>query len=38
VTLRHDSLDRSCFMPGVCLACEKVMTLDHLVYGLEEIL
>lgn len=38
VTLRHDSLDRQCFMPGVCLGCEKVMTLDHLVYGLEEIL
>lgn len=38
LTLRHDSIDRECFMPGVCLACETVMTLDHLVYGLEEIL
>lgn len=38
LTLRHDSLDRECFMPGICLACEKVMTLDKLVYGLEEIL
>jgi 4-hydroxy-tetrahydrodipicolinate reductase len=38
LTLRHDSIDRQCFMPGVCLACERVMTLDHMVYGLEEIL
>lgn len=38
LTLRHDSIDRQCFMPGICLACEKVMELDHLVYGLEEIL
>ena len=36
--LRHDVIDRQCFMPGVCLACEKVLTLDSLVYGLEEIL
>lgn len=38
LTLRHDSIDRQCFMPGICLACEKVMELDHLVYGLEELL
>jgi len=38
LTLRHDSIDRECFMPGVCFACEKVITLNHLVYGLEEIL
>jgi 4-hydroxy-tetrahydrodipicolinate reductase len=38
LTLRHDSIDRQCFMPGVCLAAEKVMTLDKLVYGLEELL
>lgn len=38
LTLRHDSIDRQCFMPGVCLAAEKVMELDRLVYGLEEIL
>lgn len=38
LTIRHDSIDRACFMPGVCLACEKVMKMDHLVYGLEEIL
>lgn len=38
LTLRHDSIDRQCFMPGVCLACEKVVKMDKLVYGLEEIL
>lgn len=38
LTLRHDSIDRQAFMPGVCLACERVVTLKHLVYGLEEIL
>lgn len=38
LTLKHDSIDRECFMSGVCLACKKVMTLDHLAYGLDEIL
>ena len=38
LTIRHDTIDRQCFMPGVVLACKKVMTLDRLVYGLEEIL
>lgn len=38
LTIKHDSLDRHCFMPGVCLACEKVMEMDSLVVGLEEIL
>lgn len=38
LTLRHDSLDRSCFMPGVLLACEKVMGLKKLIYGLEQVL
>jgi 4-hydroxy-tetrahydrodipicolinate reductase len=38
ISLRSDSIDRQCYMPGVCLACEKVMSLDHLVYGLDELL
>ena len=38
LTIRHDSIDRLCFMPGVVLACKKVMGLDELVYGLENIL
>ncbi|HVV69651.1 MAG TPA: 4-hydroxy-tetrahydrodipicolinate reductase [Gammaproteobacteria bacterium] len=38
LTLRHDTLNRSAFMPGVCLACHKVLELETLVYGLEHIL
>jgi 4-hydroxy-tetrahydrodipicolinate reductase len=38
LTIRHDSLDRKCFMPGVVLACKKVMMIDDMVYGLEAIL
>lgn len=38
ITLRNDAMDRQCYMPGVCLACEKVVKLDKLVYGLEQIL
>jgi 4-hydroxy-tetrahydrodipicolinate reductase len=37
-TLRHDTSDRSCYMPGVLLAIRKVMALETLVYGLEKIL
>ena len=38
ITLRHDSIDRQSFMPGVCLACTKVIQLKELVYGLEAII
>jgi 4-hydroxy-tetrahydrodipicolinate reductase len=38
LTLRHDSIDRACFMPGVCLACEKVVSLKEMVYGLEHVI
>lgn len=38
LTIRHDAIDRQCFMPGICLACKKVITLKELVYGLEHIL
>ena len=38
LTLRHDSLHRQSFMPGVCLACKKVVELDGLIEGLEFIL
>lgn len=37
-TLRHDTSDRSCYMPGVLLAIRKVTQLTSLVYGLEKIL
>ena len=36
--IRHDSIHRDSFMPGVCLACKKVMQLKELVYGLEHLL
>jgi 4-hydroxy-tetrahydrodipicolinate reductase len=38
LTIRHDSIDRVSFMPGVVLACKKVRGLDGLVVGLEHIL
>jgi 4-hydroxy-tetrahydrodipicolinate reductase len=39
LTIRHDSLDRSSFMPGVLLAVRKVGSLDHSpVVGLEHFL
>lgn len=37
-TLRHDTSDRACYMPGVLLAIRKVQQLKSLVYGLEKIL
>jgi 4-hydroxy-tetrahydrodipicolinate reductase len=37
-TLRHDTSDRACYMPGVLLAIRKVVQLKSLVYGLEKIL
>lgn len=38
LTIRHDATDRAAMMPGVFLACRKVMEMDYLVYGLENIL
>ncbi len=38
LTIRHDSIDRTSFMPGVKLAVETVLKLDTLVYGLEHII
>ena len=37
-TLRHDTSDRACYMPGVLLSIRKVTELSSLVYGLEKIL
>lgn len=37
-TLRHDTSDRSCYMPGVLLSIRQVTKLTSLVYGLEKIL
>src|SRR5262245_61355260 len=38
LTLRHDSIARTSFMPGVILAVRKAPQLDKLYYGLEQIL
>ncbi|WP_320674573.1 4-hydroxy-tetrahydrodipicolinate reductase [Prochlorococcus sp. MIT 1341] len=37
-TLRHDTIDRSAYMPGVLLVIRKVESLGGVVYGLERIL
>jgi 4-hydroxy-tetrahydrodipicolinate reductase len=37
-TLRHDTIDRSAYMPGVLLTVRKVRVLEGLVYGLERLL
>ncbi|WP_216914906.1 MULTISPECIES: 4-hydroxy-tetrahydrodipicolinate reductase [unclassified Synechococcus] len=37
-TLRHDTIDRSAYMPGVLLTVRKVRRLGGLVYGLERLL
>jgi 4-hydroxy-tetrahydrodipicolinate reductase len=38
LTLRHDSLERSSFMPGVLLAVREVGTRPGLTVGLEPLL
>ncbi len=38
LTIRHDSVSRESFMPGVLLAVRKVVQLEALYYGLETIL
>ena len=37
-TLRHDTIERSAYMPGVLLSVRKVRQLQGLVYGLERLL
>ncbi|MBE9204654.1 4-hydroxy-tetrahydrodipicolinate reductase [Synechocystis salina LEGE 06099] len=37
-TIRHDTTDRACYMPGVLLGIRKVVELKGLVYGLEKLL
>jgi 4-hydroxy-tetrahydrodipicolinate reductase len=37
-TLRHDTIDRAAYMPGVLLCVRKVRQLQVLVYGLERLL
>ncbi|MCR3921881.1 MAG: 4-hydroxy-tetrahydrodipicolinate reductase [Firmicutes bacterium] len=38
LTIRHDSIDRTSFMPGVMLSVKEVMKREGVIYGLENIL
>lgn len=38
LTIRHDTINRESFMPGVIIAVKKIKGLKGLVYGLENIL
>lgn len=38
LTITHDTIDRSSFMPGLILACQRVKQLNTLIYGLEDLL
>lgn len=38
LTIRHDSIDRKSFMPGVLLAIKRAVGLTDVIYGLENIL
>ncbi len=38
LTIRHDSIDRSSFMPGVLLACKEIANYPGLTVGLEAFL
>ena len=36
--IRHDSMNRECYMPGVLMAVKHVMTKPEFIYGLENIM
>ncbi len=36
--IRHDSINRACFMPGVLLAVREVLKRNQFIYGLDKIL
>ncbi|MCW8452070.1 4-hydroxy-tetrahydrodipicolinate reductase [Legionella quinlivanii] len=38
LSIVHDSIDRSSFMPGLLLSCQKVTQLNQMIYGLENLL
>jgi len=38
LSIKHDSINRECFMPGVILAIKKVSEHKGLVYGLDKLL
>jgi 4-hydroxy-tetrahydrodipicolinate reductase len=38
LSIRHDTISRECFMPGVILAIKKVIKHEGLIYGLDTLL
>lgn len=38
LSLRHDTISRECFMPGIILAIKEVLKFQGLVYGLDTLL
>ena len=38
LSIRHDSVDRKCYMPGVLMAVRYVMDNKEFIYGLDNIL
>ena len=38
LTIRHDTIDRKCYMPGVLLAVKRVSNTKGLTYGLDKLL
>lgn len=38
LSIRHDTVNRECYMPGVVLAVKKVIKLNGLTYGLDTLL
>ncbi len=38
LVITHETIDRHAFMPGVILACKKVLGLKELIYGLDTLL
>jgi len=38
LTIRHDSIDRTSFMPGVLLAVRKARSVSGLIYGLDRLM
>lgn len=38
LVIRHDTISRSCFMPGVVMSCREVLKRSGLIYGLDNLL
>lgn len=38
LTIRHDSIDRTCFMPGVIMVTKKILTVKGLIHGMEKLM